>query len=1410
MPPSSGTKSAGGTLRPESGGTAGNPSYAAYDYQIDVTIWIALEIMLAKGLSNEIEIEPPSHEDAEATLKDPNLASLGVSTATRDTRLIVQIKSRTTSPWTSKAFADVLLGKEAATKSKGKARGPAPRVRPLDMLVADPTAKYLFITNEGLESGLRLHQNIALLSFPDPRDLPPYCRNARTAAEKAALGKRIGICDTITMEMLESRIFKLLDRHGNVPPQKLLKCLEDMRDAVRKRLGGEHGGRWTMANLLANIIDNGGSRLAHRRHDQFVPPRSFLSIEQALRDTHAVIIVGPSGTGKSLAADVLAAKLVRQSPAFLERPVLDAGEANSALTDPGPLLIYLRDPWGDSAPSIEAARWTSKLPGLFRMADNAHKFLITTRYDIFKRSEPGEALESYTIAIEPEDYTADQRALIYDNHVGDLSGHAHALALAHRDVVLGRVRRPYEIERFLAALPREKEESPRSVYEILDASSIEAISSVIRDQTLGWGDDGVACAAVLWGLLRSSGSFDLADLRRVLRILRNTHGQKPHVEGFIDFLGAGRNLRVVDHSIRLQHPRVEEGLRLALATNRAETEAVLTALAETLLTIAGGADGWASRGAVEIVRAASNLEAVEIEFAASAQAGLDAALAARVTAPTGSGSFERAFADLSQLASPDFAPRQFSEYLMRLPPRAKGAWPGQTWMPPELSAEEIECFRKDPRTGSLLQTFIRGVLPFTDGDYEEDFLSFAGLFSHDLGGAFGAAVETLASLQSPGDNIGTIVAGAVAPGGPGYDFVIDTFIKAENEVDRWFESYANNEQRRAREHEVDAISADRILEEPGERYYTADAGLKAVALSRLAAEGWDWLEGHKHGAAMVYALASAQSNARGNFSAPYLQILLKHADDRALPPVWSLIEKNWHDELRPELEAALSRTDVGNKGLRTTLAKLSFTAWPPDGADLLAGLIHRMTPARRLELVLDLDRASPNDIDSKVAPARVFADRLEETERAIAHILVEIDSETEIGRLMQGRSPEVRQRIAALCPESPLGLAGILVCLAATGEGDILETARRLLATGDEDDGMPAIIALRIRGGDEEHVLIRHGLGHPRYHVRRAAMTYLVEKNDAEDRAALLKMAEDPGADVRLAWAELMGCHKWSEAEPLLVSLLSDDRDFSLDRYHGPSRGWPRYSVARAAARALAAFEALTEPSIDALIALRRSEDPFVFCAAVGALAKRSDPRVQVVLREALDDPGLHDDADHRVIAQAAVWGFFDRAVDGLAIEPAAIEKLRLVALTEPGWIAGPALVALGIRGDAINELLYDELMAAAQTERAELLQIAAALVPLPFGNHPLTDAIVARVEALQEDEASPEPDPDLVTWYETLGGTDVAWLTGWVVAVCLKLDGSKQVKDPRAYRVPKVVPVMTMYSMSPDREEERGPDEGD
>lgn len=1409
MPPSP-VSPAVSTPPAASNGTAGNLSFASYGYQIDATVWLALELMLAKGQAQEIEIEPPSHEDVEASLTDSAKASLGVKTAAAGTRLIIQIKSRTTAPWTSKDIAEVLLGKQtiatakgpAAITSKAKKRGPAPRVRPLAMLEVDPTAKYLFVTNEATESGLRAHENTDsdILSFPDPGDLPPHSKYGRAAPVREGLAKRIGICAEVKSEILETRIFKLLDKHGNVPPQKYAACFEAMQTAVRKRLAGEHGGRWTSADLMDIIIAHGGGRLAHRRHDQFVPPRTFPAIEQALDTSHVVIIVGASGTGKTLSADVLAGRLRSRSPAFLEVFPQNAGEARSALTQPGPLLLHLRDPWGDSSPSSEASRWTAELPKLFRMGDPAHIFLVTTRLDIFRQSQPSPALESYVVAIEASDYDDAQRARIYDNHAAELTGHAQVLASAHRDAFLRHRPRPYQIERFIAALPREREDSPRPLYQLIEETAIEAIAAVIRDQLLGWGDDGVACAAILWGLLAADSAFTMPELRTVLRILRAQHHLKPHVEGLVDFLEAGRNLRIKNETVRLAHPRVGQGLALALARNRPDTEAVLTALIDALVSIDAGAAEWASQKAIAVLRTVGSLHGVEIILSPQAQQLLDRALVARLTSTTGRGSLERAFSDLSHFATTDNIARRFATILLALPPRQKGAFPGQTWEPPVLTAEEEALYRAEPATPLLLSAFVRGVLPFTNGDYEEDFLEFARRFSDDLGPSFGEAAATLALLEAPGDNLSTIIAGAVAEGGPGYEAVIANFVAAEAEADQWLDT-AQDDQRRAREHEIDAIQASHIIEEPSERYYNATQGLKITAHRRYHAEGWGWIAGHPHATAIVRALADDQRDRSATYTLGYLQTLLANADDQGLPAIWALIARHWQPELLADFEDALVRTNIDNDQWRKTLAAIGSDL-DAAGSDILNSILRRLTPTRSLELVLDLERA---DAD---ASARKLVARLPPVDSEIAQMLLDLGNGTELGAFMAQRATEVRARIAALCPQSRDSVASILICLAAFCEGSILETAARLLATGDEDEGGPALFALTIRDGPGERALIRHALTHERYPVRRMAMQHLVPIATDDDRVPLLAMASDRSADIRLAWAELMRVHRWPEAEPLLASLALDDRDFSLDGHHGIGQSWPRYAVARSAVRSLDAYALLADQSIDRLLEACKSEDPFVHCAALNSLSSRADSRIPAALRAGLAAPGLKDDPDYRVVAQAATWAYFDRALEGLPLDTEDIAALEDVGETGPAWLAGMALAALGVAPGAASDSYLARLAESGQVERADLLLLAALYAEHPIGAHPQSALITARIEAIRDTPTAP-PDPVLMTWYAALTGSDVASQTAWLTAEVLQIPPSAEAQDPRSFRIPEVIPIMTMYSMTPYREEVRGPDEG-
>jgi hypothetical protein len=1409
VPPSAGTP-VGATPPAASTGTAGNPSYASYSYQIDATVWLGLELMLAKGLTQEFEIEPPSHEDVEASLIDPTNVSLGVSTASAGMRLIVQIKSRTTAPWTSKDLAEVLLGKQTIAKVKAaakgavaaKKRGPAPRARPVAMLEADLTAKYLFVTNEATEAGLRPHENTDpdILSFPDPGDLPTHSRNGRSAAARAALGKRIGLCTELKSEILEARIFKLLDQHGNIPPQNHADCFEAMRKAVSLRLEGQFGGRWTFADLMAIIISHGGGRLAHRRHDQFVPPRSFAGIEQALDNSHAVIIVGPSGTGKTLGADVIAGRLRRRSPSFLEIFPQNAGEARSALTEHGPLLLHLRDPWGDASPSPEATRWTADLPALFRMAGPAHKFLVTTRNDIFQKSQPSPALASYTIAIEPSDYDDAQRGQIYDNHAADLSGHALALASTHREAFLRNRPRPYQIERFIAALPREREDTPRPLYQIVDETGIEAIAAIIRDQILNWGDDGIASAAILWGLLTGDSDFTMPDLRAVLRVLRAQHHLKPHVEGLIDFLEAGRNLRIKGETVRLAHPRVAQGLILALARDRAETEAVLTALADALLTIGAGAPNWASLNAVAILRTVQSLEGVEVVLSEQARRHLDQALLARLTTSAGRGSTERAFSDLTHFATTDNVARRFAATLLTLPPQERGAFSKPSWVPPVLEPKEAADYAADPATPLLLSAFVRGVLPFTQGDYEEDFLEFARRFSDDLGPAFGDAAATLALLERPGDNLSTIIAGAVADGDPGYDAVIDNFIAAEAEANQWLDT-AQEDQRRAREHEVDAIQASHIIEEPSERFYNATEGLKITVRQRYRAEGWGWINGHAHAADIIRALAGDQRDRRANHSLDYLRTLLDHADDRGLPAIWALIERNWKPELLPNLVKTLARDDISYNEWRKTLAAIASDL-DKAGTDILGDALPRLSATRRLELVLDLDRADARDLANRLV------DQLPPLDSAIARMILDLRDTTELHAFVGGQSAEVRDRIAAICSESPDSVARILICLAALCDGSILETAERLLATGDEDEGSPALFALIIRDGPAERALIRQALSHPRYPVRRMAMQHLVPLAADADRAALLGLASDHSADIRLAWAELMRRHRWPDAESRLAGLSLDDRDFSLDGHYGMGASWPRYSAARSAARALEAYDSLTGDTIATLLQACHSPDPFVHCAALRALATRPDDRIPSALRAGIAAPGLKDHLDFRVVAQAATWAYFDRAAAGLPLEPDDITLLEELGETGPPWLAGFALAALGVSANSASGAYHARLAANGQHARADLIALASIYAEHPVGSHVQSALVSARLEVVAEDADRP-PDPAILEWYATLAGPDVENLTAWLTALALQLPPSAGAQDPHVYRIPEVIPIMTMYSMTPYREEEQGRDEG-
>lgn len=371
---------AGGGVPTRTRGKPGNLGFAGYQYQIEVTIWVALDLMLAKRAAAEVVVEPRSDEDLEAAVQDPAVASLGLMAQGLRFDLVLQAKTRSGSPWSSSAIADVLLGQDGDGTDKGNTRS-----RPLALLQGDSKRRYVFVTNEASAESLRPHEGAHLFDFPDVEELPPHSRAGYDAEAQSSLAPRILLLTGVTREVLASRIGTLLTQYGHVPISKRNACLRDLREAARERIAGAHGGRWTRPEVMDALVHHGGSLAPTRDMDHYVRPKSFDKIKAQLDKAHAVVIAGPSGTGKTLTADILELDLLHGQPPFdLVGEEHGPGYIRRNLTRADPILFHLRDPWGGNCRTPGADRWSGELPKLLDNAGPGRKFLITSRSDVLK------------------------------------------------------------------------------------------------------------------------------------------------------------------------------------------------------------------------------------------------------------------------------------------------------------------------------------------------------------------------------------------------------------------------------------------------------------------------------------------------------------------------------------------------------------------------------------------------------------------------------------------------------------------------------------------------------------------------------------------------------------------------------------------------------------------------------------------------------------------------------------------------------------------------------------------------------------------------------------------------------------------------------------------------------------------
>lgn len=1408
-----------------------NPSYAGYEYQILTSVWIGLDLILGKNITNEIIIEPRSHEDVEAALNvKPNVGWSSANASAGPTELIVQVKSRSTGAWSARDFSKILLGKEEAkTRSLGKKtkKGPAARLRPMRLLCDDQMRHFVFVTDSGLQTSLVPHMVEALLESPGTIDLPPYVRSAVLLADRESVAGRIAILAQVTAETLESRIRKLLSFHGHVPILKHDDCLKDMREEVRMRLLGAKDGCWTRGDILRLLVRHGGSLLPTRKMDQYVPPRSFASIEQRLDERNAVVIVGPSGTGKTLTGEILEEKCCQGGVGYL---VIGAehgpGMVRTNLKLPGPILFHLRDPWGTNRLEPLAERWTSELPKLLAEAAPDKKFIVTSRSDILYEARLRDKLRSFEVAIEIEDYDLNARREIYTNLATDLVGRARAFADHVCDEVVRKLRRPFEIERFIVALAESQLNPKRELAALIERSQIDAISDVVAEQVRGWGGprplDALQPAAIVWALLAAHdgaiSSTVLTKVRRELAVVDKN--SRPDVEGLVDFMVAGRNLKKLNDEVSFYHPRVEAGLRDFVQSYPADAEYVLGLLCEALLELDGGNESdWGAETVVGVYRQCKKLKGVAIKVSREMSNQLDVYLE-RIALDATTRDFESAFRHLGEFGSKDHRPSVLARMLIRQHDAEELNF-GDFWSAPKVDRAYIESVRSDPSCVALVHHFIEKMLASTRAFYTPKLVPFVRSLAASTEIAF------LKALESAGDsNLDTIVEGALAGDDPPWDRILDKFLAAQRKVDEWMDGF-KEEYRKAEEHEIDAQEADWVVEEPSERYYYPHTGLETVVRSRRLREGFSWLTHLEEEQKRILLPRWIEVVAKENeqVTIEEIEAILDTATNEGeRARAWSAAAAHWSHSLEEQLRREIARPDLGDPYLRVELIETFAIAIGVDWLDALVTLSRSAPKIRRLEIALDLVKVRLKsdlpDRRSGSTRAHAYAASLEVPLRQVAERLLELMEGEDIREVSNRLSDDEREVVRSVLSKASSELAAPLVCLAAAVGIDVLPLAARLLGFGTALAGYAAVLALSLTSTETAQVELKRALEHVHYPVRRAAMEQLAALLPQKDRAPVLAMARDRSADLRLAFANLMSKLRWPEAIDALVTLLRDHRDFNAHPDFVAGRGTSVYRVACAAAAAIGSYSDLAGEYLSRIIAEAaqpNGDDPFVTCALLDALAKRSDARIDQLLIDSLKDRGFEESGEiYKPIAQSAAWNIFDRSLaQSLNLDRVQRDVLVAAANDAEASIAGPAILSIAsLRDAAATVMAREKFRESRSPSRGALLLVSAALSNA--GEEGLTFAkweveksaimlarLISETANIEVAKAAALVNEEITRWSRALNSeNDVEGLLAALLNKSLDLPISVPKSDIRKPRVPKRIRTLSLRSLTEMREE--------
>ena len=1148
-----------------------------FEYQLSVSILVALRLMLITKSATRITLEPANEEDLEADL-EPGRVQPSANIAD-GYKLVVQVKLRNRGPWSITDF-NALLG-------HGKARQPA------RCHLYDSGTRYLLITNADAKGEARNLLVHGLEEWPEDQVVPA----SLSAILPPEPEGRIAIWGALTEPYLDLEINDILSSLLRVPESRRVECRERLRCEALRRMRGASPGVWTREDLLSVIRGCDGYLASDPQLEAFVPPANYQDMRGLLQRRNALVITGPSGTGKTLTALALVNE-ARQRPSAPEIIHLNANDAPSStrtFDDTGPKLFYVEDPWGQNSLRDGAGAWTGQLPRLLSESHAGHQYVITSRTDMLAQARADRNLERWTVVLDADQYRDGELEAIYDKRLDLLATDLQSKALDFRTKALDALETPLEVNLFFTHLadgPQLDEVDPAFFHRILALAHRDAV----EDEVVSYlsNSDQAGASAIVWALLAARSQFDRNQLVSINRQLRTV--DPTFVDGLdklVNRLAATRHLRQPGQTVSFSHPSVRAGFETFIKENWGCSEAALKSLISALTLVGGSQRDWALETAVRSLKAISDFISgndslgVVFETDSDSRAAIDEWLEESLVDPRSD------FGPVLQLASDvgtqKSTPSEVARWFIKSIRRGSG-WFLDHWQPPTFDDAWYARVSADSRSFIIVDRFVREQLPRDQGHFDDGFANQLDRIASGLTPAFVAAARKQVAYGFF-SNVGAVAAGAVRDL-DSYEEVLDAAFDELANLDRTHEREGTEQWRAIEDGECDKAYEEGYQVQHEDDGYAAGRFVAAYVKKVRSLGRWRSLEEHSRISELGRAWAEEISQTSGPVSREEIRsVIAVTRSSKDEWHAWEAARQHWQATLSFDLEQRLLSFPDDDR-LRASLVYCAFMEAP---ATLTACLNQLSTaPASFVQLLVDMQTANGR-ISNKIRARRLQS------------ILTSIPSAgREIFQVLSIRDEPPRpvgQEALLLLNEAaktvtPFVLDKIVPAMIVRGSAPSAAIRRWLVETKDHQLAKSAAEAAISIQEDE---LVWLALDHARADAREAALVYLVNTLPDPLPQRLLRLASDPGSRVRRSLVSILADRPHLDHVSVLLRLM-DDRWSDADLYHDDP---PSFAIAREAIGGLAAYGGLSdEIGEDLLFRAEHTDDRLLGIVALDTAAE--------------------------------------------------------------------------------------------------------------------------------------------------------------------------------------------------------------